>query len=529
MKPNIYLAIFLWLFFVVLLFIIRPITVIDETRYLGVAWEMWQQGSFIVPIKNGAFYSDKPPLLFWLMHFTWSIFGVNEFSARIIAPLFSLFSILLTYSIGKIIFFKDDYKSNIAVFILLGSLFWSFANTIVKFDSLVSFFVLLAIWSLLKIIFFSQKKYWCLFSMAICLGILAKGPVLFIHIIPLAIIMPIILKKNVNGWYLKLFLFTTLGIILSLIWLIPSTYLADSNYRNAIFYDQHIGRIFSNENKKITFHHQPIWWYVLLIFVGFLPWIASRSFFKWSMIKNIDTNQKFLIIWFLLPFIIFSLISAKQLFYLLPEFSALALLLASFIPDYHKIKAKSEFIVAILVLLFASFILLLPKLSGYYYIPPWVYNLPNWSFYSLLVIGLLFLFFNFFKKNHLIVFVLFSLFFLIINHFIFYKMLHSDYDVSSVAQVISAKEKNHTIVHIGPYHNQYHFFGRLAKPLIELNTNMAYNWAKKNPNQYMVIYLNPKKIIKKELDIAIKKPYAGEVVIVINTNEFIKDRNLLLP
>lgn len=31
----------------------RPITPIDETRYLGVAWEMWLRGDFLVPYKNG--------------------------------------------------------------------------------------------------------------------------------------------------------------------------------------------------------------------------------------------------------------------------------------------------------------------------------------------------------------------------------------------------------------------------------------------------------------------------------------------
>ena len=31
----------------------RPITPVDETRYVGVAWEMWLRGDFLVPFKNG--------------------------------------------------------------------------------------------------------------------------------------------------------------------------------------------------------------------------------------------------------------------------------------------------------------------------------------------------------------------------------------------------------------------------------------------------------------------------------------------
>ncbi len=45
----------------------RPPLPVDETRYLSVAWEMWQQQHILVPISNGAPYSHKPPLLFWLM------------------------------------------------------------------------------------------------------------------------------------------------------------------------------------------------------------------------------------------------------------------------------------------------------------------------------------------------------------------------------------------------------------------------------------------------------------------------------
>ena len=41
----------------------RPLTPLDETRYVGVAWEMWLRGDFLVPYKNGAPYDHKPPLM----------------------------------------------------------------------------------------------------------------------------------------------------------------------------------------------------------------------------------------------------------------------------------------------------------------------------------------------------------------------------------------------------------------------------------------------------------------------------------
>ena len=61
-----------------------PITPIDETRYLSATWEMWNGHSFLVPYLNGEPYSHKPPFLFWMMHAGWALFGVNDFTPRLV-------------------------------------------------------------------------------------------------------------------------------------------------------------------------------------------------------------------------------------------------------------------------------------------------------------------------------------------------------------------------------------------------------------------------------------------------------------
>ena len=72
----------LWFALLLLSLLTRPLLPVDETRYLAVAWEMWQRGDFLVPFLNGAPYSDKPPLFFWLMHAGWWLFGVTEWWPR---------------------------------------------------------------------------------------------------------------------------------------------------------------------------------------------------------------------------------------------------------------------------------------------------------------------------------------------------------------------------------------------------------------------------------------------------------------
>ena len=60
------ILIFLWIIFVALPIGNRGLWNPDEPRYLQVAWEMSQTGSYLVPVMNGELYMEKPPLFFWL-------------------------------------------------------------------------------------------------------------------------------------------------------------------------------------------------------------------------------------------------------------------------------------------------------------------------------------------------------------------------------------------------------------------------------------------------------------------------------
>ena len=64
-----------WLVLVWMALSYRPLMPIDETRYVGVAWDMWLRGDWLVPQLNGRPYPDKPPLLFWLIKLGWGVFG----------------------------------------------------------------------------------------------------------------------------------------------------------------------------------------------------------------------------------------------------------------------------------------------------------------------------------------------------------------------------------------------------------------------------------------------------------------------
>jgi 4-amino-4-deoxy-L-arabinose transferase-like glycosyltransferase len=80
----------LWCALLLPLVLLFPPIPIDETRYLTAAWEMFNSGQWLVPTVNGAWYSDKSPLLFWLIAGGWEILGVHTWVARIEALIIAL-------------------------------------------------------------------------------------------------------------------------------------------------------------------------------------------------------------------------------------------------------------------------------------------------------------------------------------------------------------------------------------------------------------------------------------------------------
>src|SRR5262245_11937801 len=74
------LAVFLWLAAVAWL---RPLSLPDEGRYVGVALEMLWSGNWLEPTLDTLPYFHKPPLFYWLTAASMGTFGINAWAARL--------------------------------------------------------------------------------------------------------------------------------------------------------------------------------------------------------------------------------------------------------------------------------------------------------------------------------------------------------------------------------------------------------------------------------------------------------------
>ena len=175
---------------------LRPVMPIDETRYLTVAWEMRSYGNWIVPHLNGDVYGDKPPLLFWLINLVWSVTGPSEFAARLIAPAFGLGAIWTTSALGRALYPDRPELGGYAALALAGMAGFAFFAGLTMFDGMLTLATALGVLALVYGVKADPQapggwQPWACFGAALALGVICKGPVILVHLLPVALTMPL--------------------------------------------------------------------------------------------------------------------------------------------------------------------------------------------------------------------------------------------------------------------------------------------------------------------------------------------------
>lgn len=312
----------LWALLLLPLAILFPPIPIDETRYLTAAWEMFNSGQWLVPTVNGAWYSDKSPLLFWLIAAGWKIFGVHTWVARMEALVVALGMLGMVRRLGARLG-MDARGADAAMWLLAGCAGFALFATAIMFDLLLAACVLGALHALLDLDARRYARGIALFGVSLGLGILAKGPVVLLHIAGVALLAPLwseFARAAKTRWYLSLAAGTAIGIAIALCWLIPAALYGGPSYWQPL-----IEKISGRLHESFA-HRRPLWWYLPLIPVLLLPWVlalrAPRAAWRALPRGRIGT---FLMCWWLPPLLAFSAISGKQIHYLAPLLPAWAL------------------------------------------------------------------------------------------------------------------------------------------------------------------------------------------------------------
>jgi 4-amino-4-deoxy-L-arabinose transferase-like glycosyltransferase len=466
-----------------LVFLLPPLP-IDETRYLAVAWEMRSTGEFLVPHVNGALYSQKPPLLFWLINAGWLVTGVHAWTARAMTLLCSVASLFLLARLVERVT-GSDRAARTSTVILFGMLYFAaFANAIM-FDVLLTTCALLALHGIVDLVEDRGGRGIALLGLGIGLGILSKGPVLLLDVGFAAVLAPWWnrgLPRGAGRYFSALIVALLLGAAIALAWAIPAAIHGGPEYSHAIFFSQTVDRI---RGVKIGTHAQPIWWYLVWLPVMILPWPIVLRGRRDAIRKALgERGARLALAWVLPTLIVFSLIGGKQAHYLLPLLPGVALLLAMAIDD-SALSVRTGLAAAALVVVGVAFAWL-PQIAATRPELAFVADTSPWWGAGIGVIGLALLIGARWIREPfwpaiatLAVVLLFKLAVI--------QAAGSRYDVRSIAsQVKAAQDRGQPIAHLGWHHGVYEFAGRLTEPLPALTLSDLPAWVAEHPDGLVI-------------------------------------------
>jgi 4-amino-4-deoxy-L-arabinose transferase-like glycosyltransferase len=496
------LAVVIWAVLVATGLALRPALPVDETRYLAVAWEMWNGGNYLVPHLNGIPYHHKPPLLFWLMTLGWKVFGVSETWGRLVAPLFALGCLLLSARLAQCLFPKYPAVVGAAPLALIGAFLFTVFASFTFFDTLVTFFTLLGLLGVWRAAEGKERWGWGLFAAALGLGILSKGPVQLLNLAPAALLAPWWAPQRPASWkhWYGAFIFAVvIGAVIALAWAGPAAIAGGSDFAYMLFIGQTTERVVD-----AMWHERPWWWYVPLSFILMFPWLWWPAFWRSLLVRGVEREPgiRFCVAMVVPVFIAFSAISGKQPHYLLPMIAVFLLLLAR-----HVIAAAEAgrfidgrlvrlpplvpLVAAGLVLVIgavqpASLAALIPDLAD---VPPlgWTSAVAGLAVVVIGVVvaldrptGPIFRIATFTGASAALVIAL---------QVAVAPEVRARFDVTGASEFVAqAQADGHPIANVGDYHGQYEFAGRLTKPIDVIDADQAIAWATAHRDGLVITY-----------------------------------------
>ena len=485
----------IWLFLMAVSLFSRYYLPIDETRYVTVAWNMWQRGDFLVPFLNDEAYSHKPPLLFWLMHLGWAVFGVNDLWPRLVPSFFGLGGVFLTIYLAKILWPAHDSRARMASVILFGSLLWAVYSTATMFDMLVAFFTLLGMVGVLVAWRGAKWKGWLLVGLAIGLGLLAKGPTILLQILPVAVLAPWWGRgSNIawRHWYLGILAAVVLGVLIALCWAIPAGIRGGEAYWHAIFWGQTAERMVNS-----FAHQRPFWWYSVLMPALLFPWLLWGGI--WRGLAKLrgyldDVGVRFCLAWAVPVFIAFSFISGKQVHYLLPIFPAFALLAARGLNALDNIPGRMARLgVAICIMLIGAILLVLPHWAIRASFAEWMFHIPVSTGILLLLCGVVLMVWKPMSiEREVWLTASASVVMILVLHLAVIHTAGLAYDIRPIsAKIKSLQDSGVPLANDGKYYGQYQFAGRLQRSIEETRAERFSAWFDAHPGGRIIYYFDP--------------------------------------
>ena len=292
---------------------------------------MVKTGDWLIPRMDYLIHLDKPPLSNWLVAASFKILGPSEFSARLPNVLISLILLIGTLLLGRFLF---DFQTGLSsAWILLTSGLYLAVSRLVIPDMALSLWIFVAAACSANLFFGSRYRVLSLYggALALGMGMLTKGPVAWLIVLLPSVIFAIWKRRGVEISWIHWLVAALLMLGISFSWYILVTIQRPGTFDYFLRY-QLLGRMF----KGTTGHRHPFYYYLIVLPLGFLPWILFMpQAFAWQLKRAQSSKQErdrihFLLLWFLIPLVLLSLFKTKLATYIVPLYPPLALLMGRF-------------------------------------------------------------------------------------------------------------------------------------------------------------------------------------------------------
>jgi 4-amino-4-deoxy-L-arabinose transferase-like glycosyltransferase len=304
----------------------------DESRYAEVPREMLARGDLIVPVLQGEPYLEKPPLLYWLVAGCYRLFGTTDAAARLPSALAVHATVLLAYLFGRrLLGERSAFRGALLLGLAPGLMS---VGRLLILDGLLTLWVTLALFAAFEATRGDRlgRGWWLLASAALGLGVLTKGPVALVLVLP-----PLVLHRGLSGRGCALGWWAWLGLVGGAVAVALPWYIAlcvrVPEFARTFFWEHHVVRFFSG-----MAHVRGVWFYGPVLFLGLLP----GSLLVWPFLRFLFGGEEetarrrtpelgFLLLaagWCVL---FFTVSACKLPTYILPALPPLALALGHFL------------------------------------------------------------------------------------------------------------------------------------------------------------------------------------------------------
>jgi dolichol-phosphate mannosyltransferase len=323
-----------------------PLIEPDEARYALISVGMLDSGELLVPRREGSFYLDKPPLLYWLTVASFWALGVHDYAARTVTALAGVGTLVSTYCIGRhLVGRRGALLGSLMLVLSLGFLL---ASRFLIMDGLLTLFTTI---SLLSMYTATQgprlrRGWWLLAAVSCGFGVMTKGPVALVLTLPPWIVSRWLVRKGIAGLSastsaeasnagaavrLRDWLWYGAGVVaVALPWFIAVT-IREPGFLKYFFWEHHVMRFTTN-----MIHVEPWWFYIPALAIGMfpssilLPVLAVYLFRRSTTLAVCRTPaQGFLLLSAAWTVGFFSLATGKLAPYILPAIPMISLLIGA--------------------------------------------------------------------------------------------------------------------------------------------------------------------------------------------------------